>query len=71
MLLIKAIWGLIKSIFAKPSSTKDPDHCMENEPIKHYYPIPKNLANYSKSEFEAYANNLLEFILRKNGISKE
>ena len=71
MLLIKAIWELIKSIFAKQSTAKDPEHGIENEPIKHYYPIPKNLTNYSKSEFEAYANNLLVFILRKNGISKE
>jgi hypothetical protein len=69
--MIKAIWELIKSIFAKQSTAKDPEHGIENEPIKHYYPIPKNLAHYSKSELEAYANNLLGFITKKNGISKE
>ena len=71
MLMIKAIWELIRSIVAKPSSSKHPENCADNEPVRYYYPIPKNLANYSKIELEAYANNLLGFIIQKNGISKE
>ena len=66
--MIKALWNLFLAIIARPAKSIDYSNCIENQPIKHYYPIPEDLPNYSKSEIEAYANNLVEFILQKNGI---
>ena len=66
--MIWSIWNLFLAIIAKPVKSNDYSDCVENQPIKHFYPIPKDLPDYSKSEIEAYANNLAEFILQKNGI---
>jgi hypothetical protein len=66
--MIKAIWNLFLAIIARPSKSIDYSDCIENQLIKHYYPIPEDLSNYSKSEIRAYANNLTEFILQKSGI---
>jgi len=63
--MIKSIWNLFLAIIARPAKSNDYSDCVETQPIKHYYPIPEDIKEYSKEEIRSYANELTEFIFKK------
>jgi len=63
---MKSLWNLFLAIIAKPAKSIDYSDRIENQPIKHYYPIPANIKEFSKEEIRNYANELTEFILKKS-----
>jgi hypothetical protein len=61
--MIKAIWNLFLAIIAKPAKLDSKLECVENAPIKHYYPIPANFRDFTAEEKREYALQLTKFIL--------
>jgi hypothetical protein len=59
--MINSLWNLFLAIIAKPAKLEE----LENAPIKHYYPIPAKIKEYSKEEIRNYANELADFIFKQ------
>lgn len=62
--MIRSIWNLFLAIIARPAKSKDYSEYVENQPIKHYYPIPANIKDFSKEEIRNYATEFVDFILK-------
>ena len=61
---MKSLWNLFLAIIAKPAKSIDYSDRIENQPIKHYYPIPANIKEFSKEEIRNYASALTDFMLQ-------
>jgi hypothetical protein len=61
--MIKAIWKLFLALIAKPANSTEAIAADKIKPIKHYYPIPENIQEFSNEEIRNYANDLAGFIL--------
>jgi hypothetical protein len=64
--MFRSVWNLFLAIIAEPAKDNEKMYGTANAPIKHFYPNPENIQDFSKEEIRIYASGLAQFLLEKN-----